>query len=181
MSRLLLLSDLAAATHKACGTDIEAAANVLVETLRRGGKVLVCGNGGSAAQASHFAAELTGRYRDERRPLPAIALTDPAALTCIANDFGYSEVFARQVEAFGSASALVCLSTSGKSRNVKRAALRGRELGVADVWITGAVDIEPYGPRTTHVRIPSTDTALVQEVTLSVLHTLCERIEGEAC
>lgn len=190
--RMRDLISLAAATANGSVEGFDAAASILAETLLGGGKILVCGNGGSASQAQHFAAELTGRYRatPERRPLPAIALcADSAALTCIANDFGYEQVFARQVDALcASGDALLCLSTSGRSENVRLAACRAAVRGARVVWVTGAVSADvPVPPGANWVpiacdawvRIPSTDTALIQEVTLSVIHSFCERIEEE--
>lgn len=151
----------------------------LIEALDRGGKVLVCGNGGSAAEAQHLAAELVGRFQDERRPLPAVALTaDTAVLTALGNDFGYREVFARQVEALaGPGDVVVLLSTSGRSESVVEAARRARRAGAVTVALTGrtggalapAVDLA--------LCVPADDTARVQEVHLLLAHVLCQMVD----
>lgn len=136
---------------------------VCCERLRAGGKILVCGNGGSAAQAAHFAAELVVRYRKDRRAYPCISLTEPAILTACANDFGYESVFARQVEAYGApGDVLIALSTSGRSTNVLQAILAAQE---RKLYV-----IEP--PRPKHM-----DTAGRQEVHLHWLHDLADHIE----
>lgn len=155
------------------------AARLLIGTLERGGKVLVVGNGGSAAQAQHFAAELVGRYKEDRGGLPAIALTtDTSTLTALANDFGYENVFSRQIEALGTrGDVLVALTTSGRSPNVQRAVEQARRSGMFVLALTGAAKTLLAGVVDAHVAIPSTDTALVQEVHGAVLHTLCELID----
>ena len=147
--------------------------------LASGGRLLACGNGGSMADAMHFAEEWTGRFRYERRALPALALSDPAALTAIANDYGYGEVFARQVEAYGRAGdMLVLLSTSGNSENLVRAAEVARRLRVTTVGLLGrgggkvrdAVDIAIVVPH-------ATTSDRVQEVHLTVLHAVIDAVE----
>lgn len=149
------------------------------QTLDSGGRVLVCGNGGSAAESQHFAAELSGRYRRERRALAALALTvDTSALTAIGNDYGFDHVFARQVEAHGrSGDVLLVLSTSGRSANVVAAARAARAQGLHVVALTGH-DPGPLGEAAHEVlAVPDADTARVQEVHLTVLHALCEEVE----
>lgn len=174
----------AAGTHRLAAEQVHtavAAAASLVETvLRRGGTVLVCGNGGSAAQSQHLAAELTGRFRRERRGWPVVALTaDASALTSIGNDYGFAQVFARQVEALGRpGDVLLAISTSGASANVVEAARRARELGVSVVALTGP-DAGPLGALAdVVVAAPGTSTARVQEVHLTVLHAMCDEIEA---
>jgi D-sedoheptulose 7-phosphate isomerase len=158
---------------------VAAMASALIATLRSGGKVLFCGNGGSAAQAQHLAAELTGRYLRERRPLPAIALTtDTSALTAIANDYRFDEVFRRQLEALAvPGDALVALSTSGGSADVILAAQAARAKKVTVLAFTG----QPGGELVQHadlaLRVPSVDTPIVQELHLAVGHVLCDLIE----
>ena len=152
---------------------------LICETLSAGGKVLACGNGGSAAESQHFAAELSGRFRKERAAWPAMALTvDTSALTAIGNDYGFDRIFARQVEAFGRrGDVLLALSTSGRSANVVAAAQQGQALGLHVVALTGA-DAGPLGAVADEViAVPETDTARVQEVHLTVLHVLCDEIE----
>src|SRR5450432_3191772 len=121
-------------------SEIEETGQLLCQTLRSGNKILICGNGGSAADAQHLAAELVGRYEQERRAWPAIALTtDTSALTALSNDYGYEEVFSRQVQAHAvKGDLLIAISTSGQSANVIRAALKARELGCQVIALTGA-------------------------------------------
>jgi phosphoheptose isomerase len=149
--------------------------------LTAGGKVLVCGNGGSAAQAQHLAAELVGRYKAPgRRALAAIALTaDTSILTAWANDVGYDDVFARQVEALGApGDVLIGLSTSGRSRNVVRAFETARARGVRTVALLGG-DGGALAPLAdVAITVPSADTQHIQEVHLVVVHLLCELIEA---
>jgi D-sedoheptulose 7-phosphate isomerase len=173
----------AAAAHRRAAPTLSAplaeAAALLGETLARGGKLLVCGNGGSAAESQHFASELTGRFQRERRGLPVIALTvDTSALTAIANDYGFERVFARQVEALGRpGDVLVAISTSGRSANVVQAADAARAAGLAVVAVTGA-EPGPLGDlATVTLAVPEPVTAHVQEVHLTLLHVLCDEIE----
>ncbi|NOZ93121.1 MAG: SIS domain-containing protein [Acidobacteria bacterium] len=159
---------------------VERVAEMMVGVLRQGGKVLVFGNGGSAADAQHLAAELVGRYRRARRGLPAIALTtDSSALTSIGNDFGFDRVFARQLEALGAAGDMaLAISTSGGSANVLAAVEAARRLGLAVVGLTGGgggrlargVDIAMV--------VPSDVTARIQECHIAVIHALCEAVDA---
>lgn len=154
------------------------AAGVLIRVLTQGGIVLSCGNGGSALQAQHLASELVGRFRQDRRPLRAFALSaDPGVVTGIANDYGYQEVFARQLAAFGDPAALVAFSTSGNSASVVRALdeARGREM--ATVLLTGAGGGAGASLAEHVFRVPAVDTARIQEGHLVLLHLLCERID----
>lgn len=151
------------------------------DTLAGGGRVLVCGNGGSAAESQHFAAELSGRFRRERVALPVLALTvDTSALTAIGNDYGFEQVFARQVEAYGRAGdVLLVLSTSGRSANVVAAARTGQARGLHVVALTGH-DPGPLAAAAHEVlAVPEADTARIQEVHLTVLHALCDEIERD--
>jgi D-sedoheptulose 7-phosphate isomerase len=175
--------DAAADTHRRAGaamaTNIARVVHRLNQALAAGRKVLVCGNGGSAAESQHFAAELTGRFRRERQALPALALTvDTSALTAIGNDYGFDRVFARQVEAYGQpGDVLLVLSTSGRSPNIVAAAEAAHARGVAVVALTGA-EPGPLGAVADEVlAVPETDTARVQEVHLTLLHVLCDEIE----
>jgi Phosphoheptose isomerase len=155
---------------------------LVVDAVRAGGMVLSCGNGGSAAQSAHLAGELLGRYRANREPLAACDLSSTAAVTsCIANDWTWEDVFARQIRALGcEGDVLVCLSTSGTSPNVVAAARAAWERKLWVVAITGSCEGRGLGamPVDAHVMIPSTDTALIQEVTLSMLHSLCAEIDA---
>lgn len=154
-------------------------ADVLCGCLRAGGKVLFCGNGGSAADAQHFASELTGRFLRDRRPLPALALVcNAATVTSIANDYGYEATFERQVRAIGRPEdALIGISTSGNSPNVLAALRAARDLGMVTVALTGervgAVDeVSDYC-----LKVPSAQTPRIQEMHVAVGHMLCELIE----
>src|SRR6516165_9569957 len=117
---------------------IERIADLITECFARGGKVLICGNGGSGCDAQHFAEEFSGRFRKDRKALPVIALMDPAHITCVANDFGYNAIFSRSVAAFGrERDILVALSTSGNSANVREAILTARDLGMSTIAFLG--------------------------------------------
>ena len=156
-----------------------AIAAVISDALESGGKILLCGNGGSAADAQHIAAELAGRLRRERRALPAVALTvNASVLTAVANDYGYESVFARQVEALGrKGDVLIGISTSGSSPNVVRALEVGRSGGLVTVCLVG----EEGGAAEQHceyaLRAPSGDTQRIQEVHIAVGHAICELVE----
>lgn len=156
-------------------------ADHLIAALRGGRKVLVAGNGGSAAEAQHFVAELVGRFQREREPYAVIALTaDTAILTAVANDYGYAEVFARQVRALGQADdVLVLFSTSGESENLVRAATAGRQRRLTTIAITGDRPNRLVGLVDLAVRVPATETAIVQELHQIVTHLLCGIVEAE--
>jgi D-sedoheptulose 7-phosphate isomerase len=158
---------------------IERACALAVETLRCGRKILLFGNGGSAADAQHIAAEFTGRFKLERRGLPAIALTtDTSALTSIANDYGYDQVFARQVEALAvEGDLLIGYSTSGASPSVNRAVERGRDLGCSAIGFTGKSGGDLKALCDVALVVPSQDTARIQEMHLLIGHTLCHVTE----
>jgi D-sedoheptulose 7-phosphate isomerase len=160
--------------------DVTSAADRVVRSLRSGGKLLLCGNGGSAADCQHIAAELTGRFSGRARAaLAAISLTtDTSALSAIANDFGYDQVFARQVEALGKAGdVLLAISTSGKSPNVLRAAERARALAIEVIALTGPT-AGPLGALADQiVAVPGATTDRIQELHITVGHILCDLIE----
>src|SRR3989442_4376622 len=147
----------------------------LVETLGRGHKVLVAGNGGSAAEAQHFAAELVGRFKRERTPYAVLSLTtDTAILTAVSNDYGYHDVFARQVEAFGQpGDLLIAYSTSGESENLVRAAAAGHQCKMKVVAITGDRHSQLESAADVTIRVPIVDTAVAQELHMLVTHILC--------
>ncbi len=151
----------------------------LVETLRSGHKVLVAGNGGSAAESQHFAAELVGRFKRDRAPYAVLALTtDTAILTAIANDYGYKEVFARQVLAFGQpGDMLLTFSTSGESENLLYAARAGHERQMTIVAVTGELPNSLKSLSDVTLSIPLVDTAFVQELHMIVTHILCDIAE----
>jgi D-sedoheptulose 7-phosphate isomerase len=160
-------------------SDIEQSGQLICDALTSGRKVLLCGNGGSAADAQHIAAELVGCYEKQRRSWPAIALTtDTSALTAVSNDLGYEQVFARQVLGLAQpGDILVAISTSGKSKNVLRAAEQARELGCKSIALTGAT-AEPLASLCDiTVAVPSTRTSRVQEVHITVGHLWCEMVD----
>jgi D-sedoheptulose 7-phosphate isomerase len=162
-------------------TQIAVVAEALLDAYRQGGKAVFVGNGGSAADAEHLAGEFLGRYLRERRSLPAVALVaNPSTVTAIANDYGYAEVFSRQLEGIArKGDVLVALSTSGRSENVLRAVDRARALGVLAVGMTGA-DGGPLAERCDHcLRMPADETPRIQEAHVIVGHTLCEYVERE--
>jgi D-sedoheptulose 7-phosphate isomerase len=156
------------------------AAERVIAALRAGHKVLLCGNGGSAADAQHIAAELVGRYTRERHGLPAIALTtDTSALTAIGNDYGFDRIFARQVEALAQAGdVLIAISTSGNSPNVLQAVEAARRLGVATVGLAGRDGGALRGASDLCIVAPHDETARIQELHITVGHILCDLVEA---
>jgi D-sedoheptulose 7-phosphate isomerase len=154
-------------------------AAVIVAALRSGNKLLIIGNGGSAADAQHIAAEMVGRYKQERPAWAAIALTtDSSALTAIANDYGVERMFARQVEGLGQrGDVLLALSTSGRSPNILAALRTARERGLVTVGFTGARG-EAFGALCDHLLVaPSDDTPIIQQIHLAAAHGICDEIE----
>ena len=154
-------------------------AALMVTAFREGRKVLLFGNGGSATDAAHIAAEFVGRYKRERRPLPALALaTDIAAITCIANDYGYDELFARQVRAHGRPGDIaIAISTSGNSPNVLKGVEAARACGMITVAWTGGSGGKLAGLVDHLFVVPSTVTARIQESHITLGHVLCELVE----
>jgi D-sedoheptulose 7-phosphate isomerase len=167
---------------QALADPIARAGAALAEALRGGGKALACGNGGSAADAQHFAAELVNRFEVERAPLAAVALTtDSSTLTSIANDYDYRQVFSKQVRAIARrGDVLLAISTSGNSANVLEAMAAAHELGVRVVAMTGNGGgrmAAALGPEDVHLCVPHKRTARIQEVHLLILHCLCDAID----
>jgi D-sedoheptulose 7-phosphate isomerase len=158
---------------------IRMAAERLIRSLKSGGKILLCGNGGSAADSQHIAAELVGRFRMERNAVPAIALTtDTSILTAVSNDFGYEEVFRRQVEALGNkGDVLIGISTSGRSKNVVLAMEKAKALGMTTIALVGSEE----GPMTRAadvvIRVPASEPDRIQEGHIAVGHLLCHLVE----
>jgi D-sedoheptulose 7-phosphate isomerase len=154
-------------------------ADLVVAALSEGGKVVLFGNGGSAADATHLAAELVGRYMVERDPLPALSLTDNASsLSAIGNDYGYDDVFARQVRALGRpGDVAVGLSTSGRSENVVRGLRAAGRLGLRTVAMTGEAGGRLGAISDLCLRVPATSTARIQECHMVIGHTVCEIVE----
>jgi len=160
--------------------DIDASGRLICDALKAGNKILLCGNGGSAADAQHIAAELVGRYEQDRQAFPAISLTtDTSALTALSNDYGYEEVFARQVEALASAGdVLIAISTSGKSPNVIKAAERAKAIGCKTIALTGSSG-EPLASHCDFaVVVPSERTSRVQEAHITIGHLWCEMVDA---
>lgn len=160
-------------------TVLEEIGRAMAETVRSGGKILWCGNGGSAGDSQHLAAEIVGRFRRERRGLPSIALTtDTSILTAVANDYGFEAVFARQVEALGSAGdLLVGISTSGNSQNVVAALACARVQGLVTVAFTGAGGGKLASLADHLFAVESRDTARIQEAHMLAGHMLCDWVE----
>lgn len=163
-----------------CMDAVAAAGEAMASSISAGGKVISCGNGGSMCDAMHFAEELTGRYRDDRKALPALSISDPSHLSCVGNDHGFEFVFARFVEALGRpGDVLLAISTSGKSPNVLRAAQAAKEAGMTVVGLTG----KDGGPLATlcdvEVRVPWSGYAdRIQEVHIKCIHAFIDHIEA---
>ena len=161
--------------------EVELAASMIVNSLRNGGKLLLCGNGGSAADCQHIAAEFTGRFVKDRPPIAAIALTtDTSALTCIGNDYSFNEIFGRQVRALGRhGDILLVITTSGNSGNVLSALEAAAELGVQSIGLLGRDGGKARQVCTHSIVVPSNVTARVQEAHILIGHTICGVVEKE--
>jgi D-sedoheptulose 7-phosphate isomerase len=160
-------------------SEISAVATACVSALKNGGKILLCGNGGSAADAQHIAAELSGKFKIDRSPFFAEALhVNTSYLTATANDYSFDVVYSRLVQAMGQAGdVLIGLSTTGSSRNVIHALMRARDQGMVCIGLTGMADSEMDALCNIQIRIPSTDTARIQEAHILVGHIVCEIVE----
>ncbi|PXA74505.1 MULTISPECIES: D-sedoheptulose 7-phosphate isomerase [Vibrio] len=160
---------------------IEAAAKMIADSFKQGGKVLSCGNGGSHCDAMHFAEELTGRYRDNRPGYPGIAISDPSHLSCVSNDFGYDYVFSRYVEAVGSkGDVLFGLSTSGNSGNILKAIEAAKAKGMKTIALTGKDGGKMAGLADVEIRVPHFGYAdRIQEVHIKIIHIVIQLIEKE--
>ena len=158
---------------------IDRAAQMMLSTLQRGGKLLICGNGGSAAEAAHFATELVGRYAKTRRSLPAIALSsDGSLLSCIGNDFGYEQVFARQVAGLAQrGDLLVVLTSSGNSGNIIAALNEAKKIGIESISFLGRGGGKAKGLATCDLIMPGNSGAAAQEAHLFLIHHFCELID----
>ena len=159
--------------------DIKKACEAAVATLKAGGKILLCGNGGSAADAQHIAAELTGRYKTERGALAGIALTtDTSALTAIGNDYGYEFVFSRQLEALGrEGDLLIAISTSGNSGNVVKALELAQKIGIKTIGLSGRTGGAMNELCELNLVVPSNDTPRIQEMHIMIGHIICQAID----
>ena len=157
---------------------LAAISSALSACFQAGNKVLACGNGGSACDAVHFAEEFTGRFRKHRKALPVIPLTEAAHLTCVANDYGYDEVFARGVEAYGKpGDLLLAISTSGNSRNVIRAVETAKSIGLVTVLLLGKTGGALKGRGDHEIIVASETTERIQEIHMLALHALIESVE----
>ncbi len=166
------------ASAAALSKPIADASAAIVSSFRSGGKLICFGNGGSASQASHMVGELIGRFKSNRRPLPAVSLSsDPAAVTCISNDFGYDSLFERQAEALAEKGDIALgLTTSGKSENVLRALATAKGNGAVTIALCGEKGLS-RGSADYVLSVPSGLTAHIQEVHLMILHTMCVAVE----
>jgi D-sedoheptulose 7-phosphate isomerase len=159
--------------------NIEKAGELMARALKSGHKIISCGNGGSMCDAMHFAEELTGRFRNDRRPLPALALSDPSGITCTANDFGFENIFSRTVEALGKpGDVLLAISTSGDSCNVVRAIEAARQAGMKTVGLTGNSGGQMASLCDVEIRAPHTGYSdRIQEIHTMVIHSLVNYLE----
>lgn len=160
---------------------IDKSARLVAACMKAGGKLLLCGNGGSSCDCSHVAGEFVGRFKKERRALPAIALTtDMAIITAIGNDYGFEHVFERQVEALGSrGDVLIILSTSGNSKNLINAVMKAREKGLKVISLLGKNGGLARGLADIEIIVPSVNTPRIQETHITILHIICELVEEE--
>ncbi len=161
--------------------DVAISAKICIDCLKSGGKILIFGNGGSAADAQHFAAELVGRYKTKRKGLPAIAITtDSSALTSIGNDFGFSQIFDRQLEALANKGDVVIgISTSGRSKNVTSALKLASKLDCISIGFSGQGGGEMNKICNINIVSPSNDTPRIQEMHIIIAHTICHLIDQE--
>lgn len=161
--------------------NIEVATNVVIKSLQAGKKIIFCGNGGSAGDSQHLAAELMGRYKVDRKPMPAIALTvDTSAITAIGNDYGYENVFSRQLKGIGNkGDVLIAISTSGKSKNVINAIHEAKEMGIYVISFTGIDDSEMKSLSDNTISAQSNETNHIQEMHIAIGQLICGIVEEE--
>ena len=159
---------------------IEKAGNQIIKSIKDGGKVIACGNGGSMSDAMHFAEEMTGRFRENRGPIPAVAISDPAHITCISNDYGYEYIFSRYVESIGQpGDVLLAISTSGNSQNVINAVKVAKIKNIYVVGLTGKSGGELAELADLEIRAPMSKWAdRVQEIHIKIIHSLIDHIES---
>lgn len=166
-------------THMAVAQNIEISADIIAKSLASGGTIFWCGNGGSAADSQHIAAEFVGRFKKDRKPLRSIALTtDTSVLTCVANDYSYEEIFSRQLNALGrNGDVLVAITTSGKSENIKQALIQAQNMGIKTIGLLGKKGGECKDYSDISLIVPSDVTARIQEAHILIEHLLCELVE----
>lgn len=160
--------------------NIELAGKMLLDSIKSGGQIISCGNGGSMSDAMHFAEELSGRYRNDRPALPAIAISDPSHLSCVANDYGYAFVFSRMVEAIGrKGDVLFAISTSGNSENVLNAIDAAKAKGMKVIGLTGKDGGKMSGLCDVEIRAPKSNYAdRAQEIHIKIIHSLIDYVES---
>jgi len=160
---------------------IKQAGDLMVTTLKNGGKLISCGNGGSMSDAMHFAEELTGRFRDERKGLAAISISDPSHITCVGNDYGFNHIFSRYIESVGNQNdVLLAISTSGNSANILEAAKSAKEKGMKIVSLTGKTGGKLKDISDIELRIPHNGYSdRIQEIHIQIIHSLIHYIELE--
>lgn len=158
---------------------IKDAAEIMVKSVNNGGKIISCGNGGSMSDAMHFAEELTGRFRDNRKAIAAISISDSSHISCVGNDYGYDEIFARYIDALGKKEdVLLAISTSGNSKNVLRAAIQAKERGMTIIGLTGKDGGELAGICDVEIRVSHNGYSdRVQEIHIKIIHSLIHCIE----
>ena len=181
LNKAEILKNLLSEPAKKYGSTFDKCAEAIANALRNDNTIFWCGNGGSAADSSHLAVELIGRFKNNRRSLPSLSLNaDTSAITCIANDFGYEEIFARQLEGLGKkGDVLVVLSSSGKSENVLRVLRKAKDIGVTSIALLGKGGGSAVTLSELSIVIDSEETARIQEMHLLLGHTLCEFAEIE--
>ena len=158
---------------------IKDAAEIMVKSVNNGGKIISCGNGGSMSDAMHFAEELTGRFRENRKAIAAISISDSSHISCVGNDYGYDEIFARYIDALGKKEdVLLAISTSGNSKNVLRAAIQAKERGMTIIGLTGKDGGELAGICDVEIRVSHNGYSdRVQEIHIKIIHSLIHCIE----
>lgn len=163
-----------------CSDDIDRAIDTIIKSLESDKKIIFCGNGGSAADSQHLAAELMGRYLIDRKPLPSIALTvDTSALTAIGNDYGYENIFSRQLEGMGhSGDTLIAISTSGNSKNVSKCVQTAKNMGISSIGLTGNPSGNLGNECDMVISVPSSQTNKIQEMHIMVGHYICGAVES---
>ncbi len=166
-----------------CCEDISNAVELILLSLKNDGKIMFCGNGGSASDSQHLSSELIGKYQMKRKPIPSIALTtDTSAITAISNDFSFNDIFSRQVEALGNeGDVLYASSTSGKSENILNAIKKARELKMKIIGLTGINDINMRNICDITINAPSNRTDRIQEMHIAIGHIICELVEKQLC
>lgn len=166
---------------KSKNKDIALAAKTIVRAFKNSNKILICGNGGSASDSQHFAAELIGRFKKDRKSFPAISLnTDTSAITAIANDYKYEKVFSRQIEGIGNkGDILFAISTSGKSKNIVNAAIEAKRRGLKVIGLTGLKHSKLEKNSDICIKVPNKETSHIQELHITVIHIICTIIEHE--